>query len=169
MTRPLTALRRHTVATTALGDITLVASGATIEGLYFPHHWHMPDPATFGPRVEGGFDEVIRELREYLDGCRRAFTVPTLARGDALRRRVWELICEIPYGATTTYGTLAGRLNAGVDAKQVGAMVGSNPLPILIPCHRVVGSTGKLTGYSGGLRRKELLLNLEGTALAAGQ
>jgi methylated-DNA-[protein]-cysteine S-methyltransferase len=161
MTSLLTAVRRHTVTTTDLGDITLVADGDTIEGLYFPHHWYRPDPASFGPCIAEGFDDVIRELREYLGGRRRAFTVPIRPHGDALQRRVWDLIREIPYGATTTYGALAAKLDASVDARQVGAMVGRNPLSILIPCHRVVGSTGSLTGYAGGLGRKRFLLDLE--------
>jgi methylated-DNA-[protein]-cysteine S-methyltransferase len=161
MTSLLTAARRHTVTTTDLGDITLVARGDTIEGLYFPRHWYRPDPATFGPRVDAGFDDVIRELREYLGGRRRRFSVPVRADGDVRQRWVWDLISEIPYGATTTYGALAAQLDASVDARQVGAMVGRNPLAILIPCHRVVGSTGSLTGYAGGLDRKRFLLDLE--------
>ena len=169
MTSLLTAARRHTVTTTDLGDITLVARGDTIEGLYFPRHWYKPDPATFGPRVDAGFDDVIRELREYLGGRRRRFSVPVRADGDVLQRRVWDLISEIPYGATTSYGALAAELEADADARRVGAMVGRNPLAILIPCHRVVGSTGSLTGYAGGLARKRFLLDLEQTNLAGSE
>jgi methylated-DNA-[protein]-cysteine S-methyltransferase len=164
MTSVLTSVRRHTVTATELGDITLVATGDTVEGLYFPRHWRMPDQVTFGPRVDDGFDEVIGQLREYLGGSRREFTVPVRAQGDALQRRTWDLIREIPYGATTSYAALAARLGAGVDARQAGAMIGANPLCILIPCHRVIGSTGKLTGYAGGLGRKRLLLDIERAA-----
>ncbi len=164
MTSVLTSVRRHTVTATELGDITLVATGDTVEGLYFPRHWHGPDRATFGPRVDDGFDEVIQQLRDYLDGSRREFTVPVRAHGDALQRRTWDLIREIPYGTTTSYGALAARVGADVDARLAGAMVGSNPLCILIPCHRVVGSSGKLTGYAGGLGRKRFLLDVEQAA-----
>jgi methylated-DNA-[protein]-cysteine S-methyltransferase len=160
----LTSARRHTVTATELGDITLVATGDTVEGLYFPRHWRGPDLATLGPRVDDGFDEVIQQLREYLAGSRREFTVPVRAQGDALQRRTWDLIRDIPYGTTTSYGALAARVGAGVDARLAGAMVGSNPLCILIPCHRVVGSTGKLTGYAGGLGRKRYLLGIERAA-----
>jgi methylated-DNA-[protein]-cysteine S-methyltransferase len=157
----LAGTRRHTVTPTVLGEIIIVARGGVIEGLYFPGHWYMPDPVTFGPRAEGGFGDVTRELHEYLAGQRRGFTVPMRAHGDASQLRVWDLIAQVPYGGTTTYGALAAQLGAGLDAKQVGAAVGRNPLCILIPCHRVIGSTGKLTGYAGGLRRKRQLLDLE--------
>jgi methylated-DNA-[protein]-cysteine S-methyltransferase len=160
-TSTLSATRRHTVTPTVLGEITIVASGDVIEGVYFPSHWYMPNRVTLGPRVDDGFDDVIRELREYLARQRCDFTVPMLAHGDAIQRRVWNLITQVPYGSITTYGALATQLNAGLDARQVGAAVGRNPLCILIPCHRVISSTGKLTGYAGGLRRKQHLLDLE--------
>jgi methylated-DNA-[protein]-cysteine S-methyltransferase len=160
-TSTLRATRRHTVTPTVLGEITLVASGDVLEGLYFPGHWYLPDRATFGPRADDGFDGVIGELGEYLAGQRCEFGVPMRARGDATQRRVWDLIAQVPYGSTTSYGALAAQLGAGVDAREVGAAVGRNPLCILIPCHRVISSTGKLTGYAGGLRRKQHLLDLE--------
>jgi methylated-DNA-[protein]-cysteine S-methyltransferase len=160
-TSTLRATRHHTVTPTVLGEITLVASGDVIEGLYFPGHWYRPGRAGFGPRADGGFGDVIRELGEYLAGQRREFSVPMRARGDAIQRRVWDLIAQVPYGGTTTYGALAAQLNAGLDAREVGAAVGRNPLCILIPCHRVISSTGKLTGYAGGLWRKQHLLDLE--------
>jgi methylated-DNA-[protein]-cysteine S-methyltransferase len=168
-TSTLPATRRHTVSPTMLGEITIVASGDVIDGLYFPGHWCRPDRVTFGPRVDDGFDDVIRELREYLAGQRRDFTVPMRAHGDAIQRRVWDLIAQVPYGSTTTYGALAAQLKAGLDAREVGAAVGRNPLCILIPCHRVISSTGKLTGYAGGLRRKQHLLDLERASTAPHQ
>ena len=83
------------------------------------------------------------------------------ANGTDFDRRVWELIAEIPYGQTTSYGDLARDFGAGTDPRDVGAAVGRNPLSIVIPCHRVIGSTGKLTGYAGGLGRKRTLLEIE--------
>lgn len=153
--------RRHTVVPTVLGDLTIVGAGGYVEAVYFPGHWHRPDPGAFGPRIDDGFDEVAGQLTAYLAGERRGFDVPMRPRGDAIRLRVWELIAQVPYGATTTYGRLAAESDTGLDAQQVGAVVGRNPLSILVPCHRVVGSTGKLTGYAGGLRRKRFLLDLE--------
>jgi methylated-DNA-[protein]-cysteine S-methyltransferase len=158
---PVTA--EHTVLATRLGDLTIVRDGAVLTGLYFPHHWYRPSPASFGRRSGEGFAEVTRQLGEYLDGTRTEFGLPLDARGTEFQRRVWALIAEIPYGQTTSYGDLARRLGGDANARDVGGAVGRNPLSILIPCHRVVGSTGKLTGYAGGLARKRALLDLERT------
>ena len=153
----------HTVLATRLGELTIVRDGELLTGLYFPHHWYKPSPASFGPRSGQGFGEVTRQLREYLDGTRTEFGLPLDARGTEFQRRVWGLIAEIPYGQTASYGDLARRFGGDTDPRDVGAAVGRNPLSILIPCHRVVGSTGKLTGYAGGLTRKRALLDLEQT------
>jgi methylated-DNA-[protein]-cysteine S-methyltransferase len=155
----------HTVLATRLGDLTIVRDGELLTGLYFPHHWYRPSPAAFGPRTGQGFADVTRQLGEYLDGTRTGFDLPLDARGSDFQRSVWALIAEIPYGHTTSYGDLARRLGDGTDPRDVGAAVGRNPLSILIPCHRVVGSTGKLTGYAGGLPRKRALLDLEQTGI----
>lgn len=167
--------RRHAVLPTALGDITVVRDDDAILGLFFPRHRHMPPPEWLGRRVtgrerggDGGFDEVARELAEYLDGRRRRFTVRTRADGSPFRRRVWELIAAIPRGETTTYGAIAAELG-GANPREVGGAVGRNPLSIIIPCHRVVGSTGDLTGYAGGLDRKRRLLEIEGALPGSGQ
>jgi methylated-DNA-[protein]-cysteine S-methyltransferase len=152
---------RHTVLATAIGDLTVVREGDLLTGLYFPHHWYRPDPATFGPRTGRGFEDVAGQLEEYLAGSRTRFDLPLDPRGTRFQLRVWELIAQIPYGQTTTYGDLARRLGGPEAAQEVGAAVGRNPLSILIPCHRVIGSTGKLTGYAGGLKRKRMLLDLE--------
>jgi len=151
----------HTVLGTRLGDLTIVRDGEALVGLYFPHHWYRPDPATFGPRTGDGFGDVTRQLGEYLAGARTRFDLPLQARGYEFQRSVWDLVAEIPYGRTASYGELARRLGRAVTAQQVGTAVGRNPLCILIPCHRVIGSTGKLTGYAGGLGRKRALLDLE--------
>ena len=98
---------------------------------------------------------------EYLAGERSTFDLPVEARGTEFQRRVWDLITLLPYGQTTTYGDLARRLGEDVSPQDVGAAVGRNPQCILIPCHRVIGSTGKLTGYAGGLDRKRALLEIE--------
>lgn len=154
------ATTRHTVLGTRLGELTLVRDEGRVTGLYFPHHWGRPDLAMFGPRDDAGFDDVAVQLREYLEGARRAFDVPLEPRGSDLDLAVWAMIGQIPYGQTASYGAIARRLG-GVSAQEVGAATGRNPLCILVPCHRVVGSTGKLTGYAGGLARKRTLLDLE--------
>ena len=153
----------HTKLATSLGELTLVRDDGALTGLYFPRHWPRPDRAAFGPRTDEGFEEVARQLGEYLAGDRGTFELPLKANGTGFDRRVWELIAEIPYGQTTTYGDLARDLGAGTDPRDVGAAVGRNPLSIVIPCHRVIGSTGKLTGYAGGLERKRALLQIEHT------
>jgi len=151
----------HTVLETRLGMVTVVREEGALTGLYFPRHWPRPDRTAFGPRVDDGFEDVARQLGEYLGGERSEFEVPLKIKGTGFDRRVWELISGVPYGETTTYGDLARSLGAGTDPRDVGAAVGRNPLCIVIPCHRVVGSTGKLTGYAGGLGRKRTLLEIE--------
>jgi methylated-DNA-[protein]-cysteine S-methyltransferase len=154
----------HTTVDSPVGELTLVAEDGRLVGLYFPNHWYKPDPASFGRRTGAGFDEAKRQLAEYFAGDRRGFDLPLDARGDGFQERVWALIGRIPYGETTTYGDLARELGGQVLAKDVGAAVGRNPLSILVPCHRVVGKDGKLTGYAGGLTRKRFLLDLEAPA-----
>ena len=147
-----------------VGEFTLVADDGGLTGVYFPHHWYRPDPATFGRAAQTGFGEVKRQLAEYFASERQSFDLPLDARGDEFQRRVWELIGGIPYGQTATYGDLARELGGQVLAKDVGAAVGRNPLSVIVPCHRVVGKDGRLTGYAGGLARKRFLLDLEGSA-----
>ena len=152
----------HTTIDTPLGELTLVAENGSLSGVYFPGHWTRPDRATFGERSDDGFEEVERQLSEYFAGDRTSFDLPTSATGDAFQRRVWAAIAEIPYGRTTTYGKIARQLGDPALAREVGAAVARNPLSVIVPCHRVVGRDGKLTGYAGGLRRKQFLLELEG-------
>lgn len=151
----------HTVLATPLGDLTVVRQVGALTGLYFPGHWPRPDRAGFGARTDRGFEQVARQLGEYLDGRRDTFDLRLEPHGTPFQRRVWDLIAQVPYGRTTSYAELARRLGGDATPQEVGAAVGSNPLSILIPCHRVIGSTGKLTGYAGGLARKRALLDLE--------
>jgi methylated-DNA-[protein]-cysteine S-methyltransferase len=157
--------RTHTLAGSPLGELTLVADEGRLAGLYFRHHWYRPDPASLGRRSEGSCIEARRQLAEYFAGQRRRFDLPLAAAGDEFQQRVWALVGAIPYGETATYGDLArdlGRqLGREVLAKDVGAAVGRNPLCVVVPCHRVVGKNGRLTGYAGGLARKRFLLDLE--------
>jgi methylated-DNA-[protein]-cysteine S-methyltransferase len=153
---------RHLVVGSPLGELTLVADDAGLAGLYFPGHWTRPDPASFGPRAGTGaeFGPAIAQLAEYFAGERREFSLPVHPVGSLLAQRAWALLRAIPYGQTTTYADLARQLG-GITPREAGGLVGSNPVSIIIPCHRVVSSTGKLTGYAGGLKRKRHLLELE--------
>jgi methylated-DNA-[protein]-cysteine S-methyltransferase len=150
----------HTTSGSPIGELTLVARGGRLTGVYFPHHWYKPDPASFGPRTETGFEEAASQLAEYFSGQRTSFDLPLDARGDPFKIRVWDLIRAIPYGQTVSYGNLAAQLGEAT-AQEVGAAVGRNPLSVIVPCHRVVGKNGSLTGYAGGLARKRFLLDLE--------
>lgn len=119
--------------------------------------------------------EVVDQLEAYFAGERKAFELDLDLRGTPLQRLVWEQLLEIPYGTTTTYGDLAGRIDEsfypdGLEpykrVRLVGAAIGRTPTPILVPCHRVIGADGSLTGYGGGLRRKQALLDLESRGVA---
>jgi len=104
-----------------------------------------------------------RELGEYFAGKRKEFSVPLDMRGTAFQRNVWKALLTIPFGQTRSYGQLAKQLGNPNATRAVGAANGRNPLSIIVPCHRVIGSTGKLTGFGGGLETKAFLLNLEGS------
>ena len=165
-----TSAATHTVLTTSLGELTVVQEEGALTGLYFPRHWPRPDRTAFGPHGDSGFEEVARQLREYLDGDRTTFELPLKLSGSEFDERVWNVVAGISYGETTTYGEIARSLGPGTEPRDVGGAVGRNPVCIIVPCHRVVGATGKLTGYAGGLDRKRALLEIEHAgALRAGQ
>lgn len=161
--------RRHAVAETELGALTLVAEGSALVGVYFPEHRPEPDSTRFGDPVELADDEVLAaaadQLAEYASGHRAGFDLPLRASGSDRAREVWDLVAAVPRGETTTYAAL-GRA-VGVGPRAAGQLVARNPLCVVVPCHRVVASDGRLTGYAGGVDRKRRLLQLEG-ALAAG-
>lgn len=162
---------RHAVVGTPIGDLTIVASDAAIVGLYFPHHWRPPARGALGTRVDIAEDSLLKDaatqLTEYLRGERRSFELPTATSGDAFQQQVWALLREIPFGETTTYGELAERLGGPGLARAVGRANAHNPLSVLVPCHRVVGKDGTLTGYAGGLERKRFLLELESASVGS--
>ncbi len=157
---------RHAVIhTEQLDDVIVVATDAAITGIYFPQHWTHPDRDAFGGETDLAADPLLADaatqLGEYLRGERTAFELPTEAHGTPFQEKVWAILREIPYGRTMTYGEIAERLGDRSLARMVGQAVGHNPLSILVGCHRVVGRNGSLTGYAGGIPRKEFLLNLE--------
>ena len=114
------------------------------------------------PRAREAARIVQLQLCEYFAGKRRSFDMPFAPRGSAFEREVWNRLCDISYGATTSYGAIASAMRLVNGARAVGRANGSNPIPIIIPCHRVIGMGGQLTGYGGGLPLKQALLELEG-------
>jgi methylated-DNA-[protein]-cysteine S-methyltransferase len=156
---------RHSIIDSPLGELTIVADGEALTGIYFRHHWHRPAQDAFGAQVDAQSDPLLAEagaqLTAYLSGDRADFNLPITLHGDERQHRVWKLLTAIPYGDTVSYSELAGALADGTTAQEVGQAVGRNPLSIVVPCHRVVGSNGQLTGYAGGLKRKQFLLDLE--------
>jgi len=114
-----------------------------------------------GDRTTAGFELAIEELNEYFAGDRERFTLPLAQNGTEFQLRVWALLREIPYGETRSYGDIARSMGDPALAREVGWANARNPIAIVVPCHRVIGSDGSLTGYAGGLERKRFLLDLE--------
>ena len=152
---------RHTITDSPIGDLTLVADGSALIGLYFDGHSRNPRLPSLGPRDDTGFEDAIAQLGEYFAGIRTEFTLELAPLGSPFELSVWAQLREIPYGETRTYGQLAVALGDPGGAQAVGNANGWNPISIVVPCHRVVGSDGRLTGYAGGLARKRFLLELE--------
>jgi methylated-DNA-[protein]-cysteine S-methyltransferase len=156
-------MRSHTVVDSPFGPLTLVAQGDALCGLYMVRQRHRPDELTFGGPDPGAdiFVRAENELKEYFAGQRHEFEVPLTFAGTPFQQRVWAALREIPYGTTTSYGELADRLGQPTASRAVGLANGKNPVGIIVPCHRVVGAGGSLTGYGGGLERKRFLLDFE--------
>jgi methylated-DNA-[protein]-cysteine S-methyltransferase len=150
--------RRHTVLPSPIGALTAVDEDGELVGLF------MDAPAAsvdLGARETARFTALSRQLTEYFAGERCSFDLPLRPVGNDFQLAVWRLMAEIPYGETRSYGELARRLGDRSLAQAVGAACGRNPLPVVVPCHRVVGADGSLVGFGGGLHRKRLLLDLE--------
>lgn len=170
-TRPTTAAtdRIHVSSCeTPLGRYVIAASGKGVVCVK-PEDQETPNATQWrrwGEVINGDNEhtrQAARELSEYFAGKRRTFDVPLDMRGTEFQRRAWQALVAIPYGETRTYGQQASMLGNPRASRAVGLANGSNPVSIIVPCHRVIGSTGKLTGYGGGLHRKEALLELERT------
>lgn len=157
---------QHTIVDSPVGPLTLVGDGDALIGLYFDGHSRTPRLTDRGPRVDGGFEAATRQLGEYFAGTRREFDLELAPRGSAFEKQVWALLTTIPFGETRTYRQLAAELGDPGAAQAVGNANGWNPISIIVPCHRVVGTSGSLTGYAGGLGRKRFLLTLEEPAAA---
>ncbi len=154
---------RWTTHATPIGTLTLTASEAGLTGVCFPRERTALPPAA---RADAPFAAVVRQLDEYFAGARTAFDLPLdPATGSDFARSVWREVEGIPYGHTISYAELARRVGRPGHVRAVGGANARNPLPIVVACHRVIGSRGDLTGYAGGLDRKRALLDLEASAL----
>lgn len=152
----------HLLVTTKLGDLILVSQEDALTGVYHPGQAHFPDEETLGePGESPVLDAATQQLQEYFEGARTEFDLPLNPPGKEFDQQVWEILLTIEFGQTMTYGEIARELGNPKLAQRVGQAVGHNPISIIIPCHRVIGADGSLTGYAGGLARKRTLLEIE--------
>ncbi len=163
-TMNVNTVKRHTVVESPYGPLTLVATDGALSGLYMTGQRHRPAEESFGERVaaqEAPFPEVVRQLTAYFAGELTAFDLPLRLEGTDFQRSVWDQLVRIPYGETWSYGELAARLGKPGASRAVGLANGKNPVGIIVPCHRVIGASGGMTGYGGGVDRKVQLLAFE--------
>ena len=150
-----------TILDSSLGELTLLSDGHRLVGLYLPVHKGAPLDTSAWQWDAGPFRDAVVQLEEYFAGSRTEFQLPLGATGTAFQQRVWAALTTIPYGATATYGDIATAIGSPKAVRAVGLANGRNPISIVVPCHRVVGAGGALTGYGGGLAAKQALLDLE--------
>jgi len=156
----------YTAFDSPVGTVTLTAEGGVLTGVYMTDHRHWPGLEARAVRDDARLAPVRGQLEEYFAGQRTAFDLEVGLAGTPFQRRVWRALQDIPYGETISYGELARRIGNPSAVRAVGLANGRNPVSIVVPCHRVIGSDGSLTGYGGGLDRKRYLLELEqGTTL----
>ena len=153
---------RYSYLDTPIGRLLIAGDDDAVRRIDFPKDGKAGRPeASWEESARGAVGEAMRQLREYFAGRRSEFELPLAPEGTEFQRTVWNRLREIPYGETISYGELAKRVGNPKASRAVGAANGQNPIPIVIPCHRVIGSNGKLTGFGGGLPVKEALLALE--------
>ncbi|GAA5647611.1 MULTISPECIES: methylated-DNA--[protein]-cysteine S-methyltransferase [Vibrio] len=155
-------MNRYSIFNSPLGRVTVQANEQGLLGVWFETH-------TTQPKQLGARDDdfpilvrAIKQLTEYFAGERTVFSLPVAAQGTAFQQQVWQALQAIPYGETWSYQDLANYINNPKAVRAVGLANGKNPVSVIVPCHRVIGKSGKLTGYAGGLERKQSLLKLEG-------
>ena len=151
----------HAVIDSPLGPLTAVTENGFLTGLFMTDQRHRPDSSRFGPRDDCVLPELREQLTNYWEGRLTRFTVPLALAGTPFQQQVWAALRQVPFGATCTYADLATAIGRPTAVRAVGAANGRNPVCLVVPCHRVVGAGGALTGYAGGLERKQLLLQHE--------
>ncbi|MFG3027439.1 methylated-DNA--[protein]-cysteine S-methyltransferase [Streptomyces sp. NPDC048253] len=155
-------MKQHTIVDSPYGPLTLVADDGVLCGLYMTEQRHRPPEENFGPRDDTLFGDAEEQLEAYFAGELKEFSLELRLHGTPFQRSVWDGLRKIPYGETRTYGELAEALGNPTASRAVGLANGRNPIGIIVPCHRVIGAGGGLTGYGGGLDRKRRLLDFEG-------
>ena len=157
---------KHRIIDSPLGPLTLVADASGVLcALYNDQQKYYPDAAALGERDDTIAADAVTQVGEYFAGTRSAFSVATAAVGTAFQHQVWAALGEIPAGQTRTYGEVATALGKPGASRAVGAATGRNPISIIVPCHRLVGASGAMTGYAGGVQRKVWLLEHERTLI----
>jgi methylated-DNA-[protein]-cysteine S-methyltransferase len=152
----------YTQIPSPIGDLTLGADAdGALTGLYMDVQGRPPRISGNARRDDGAFREAAEQLTEYFAGARRSFDLELRMQGSEFQRSVWDALRGIEYGETVSYGEIARRIERPDEARAVGSANGANPVSIIVPCHRVIGADGSLTGYGGGLERKRFLLELE--------
>ena len=153
-----------------LGPLLLTSDGSALTGVFMGDHKHGPEIGEGWVRDENAapFVKAKHQLTAYFNGTLTAFDLPLSADGTEFQRRVWHALCEIGYAETLSYGELARRIGSPNASRAVGLANGRNPISIIVPCHRVIGANGKLTGYGGGIDRKAALLDFEQAVRANG-
>jgi methylated-DNA-[protein]-cysteine S-methyltransferase len=148
-----------------IGELLALGDGQALHGLYMQEgRTAISVPKDWEP-ADQPFADVRAQLAEYFAGQRTTFDLPLEMAGSPFQQRVWRALQDIPYGETASYGEIARRVDPQADPRAVGQANGSNPIAVIVPCHRVIGADGSLTGYGGGLERKRLLLELEAGVL----
>ncbi len=154
-------MRYYTKTNSPIGELLLFSDGTAITGLYGMPHKGAPTPGPHQEPEEAPFAKVLDELDRYWSGQLKEFTIPLAPLGTPFQQRVWSALRAIPYATTISYGELAKRVGSPLAARAVGGANARNPISVIVPCHRVIGSKGILTGYAGGISRKEQLLGHE--------
>lgn len=152
----------YTAMKSPIGELRLLSDGKALTGLYMGSYG--PKPTKAWQRGGALLERAEKQLRQYFDGTRKNFDLPLAGEGTEFQKKVWKALCDIPYGETISYGELARRIGQPKASRAVGLANGSNPISIVVPCHRVIGANGTLTGYGGGLPRKKWLLEHESGA-----
>jgi methylated-DNA-[protein]-cysteine S-methyltransferase len=157
----------YTTVDSPVGELLLVGDEGALRGLYMQEGRTSAAVRPAWERADGAFRDVRTQLDEYFAGGRASFDLPLELDGTPFQRRVWRALLEVPYAETISYGALARRIGRPASSRAVGAANGRNPISVIVPCHRVVGTGGGLTGYGGGIVRKRFLLDLEARGWAS--